>query len=62
MGGVRPQDIFESLSAFDKPVAAASLGQVYKAKLKSSGVSGNFIYLSSSIFLIFLHSCFLLHF
>ena len=41
MGGVRPEDVFESLSAFEKPVAAASLGQVYKAKLKSTGVTGD---------------------
>ena len=43
MGGLRPESVFESLAAFEKPVAAASLGQVYKAKLKSTGVSGYFL-------------------
>lgn len=29
--------VFESVTSFDSPIAAASLGQVYKAKLKSTG-------------------------
>ena len=32
---VEPATIFQSLKAFDEPIAAASLGQVYKAKLKN---------------------------
>jgi len=36
---VKLEDIFENLSDFNKPVAAASLGQVYKAHLKGSGVA-----------------------
>jgi predicted unusual protein kinase regulating ubiquinone biosynthesis (AarF/ABC1/UbiB family) len=35
--GTKPEDLFETINAFDKPVAAASLGQVYKARLKSTG-------------------------
>ena len=30
------EDVFEDVRAFDKPVAAASIGQVYKAKLKQT--------------------------
>ena len=29
------EDVFEDVSAFDEPVAAASIGQVYRARLKS---------------------------
>jgi predicted unusual protein kinase regulating ubiquinone biosynthesis (AarF/ABC1/UbiB family) len=36
--GTKPEDLFETINAFDKPVAAASLGQVYKARLKSTGI------------------------
>jgi predicted unusual protein kinase regulating ubiquinone biosynthesis (AarF/ABC1/UbiB family) len=43
LGPDKLEDIFESLSDFDKPVAAASLGQVYKAHLKGTGVAGTFI-------------------
>lgn len=43
LGPDKLEDIFESLSDFDKPVAAASLGQVYKAFLKGTGVAGIFI-------------------
>ena len=32
--GVKVEEVFQTLDAFDKPIAAASLGQVYKAKLK----------------------------
>ena len=31
------EDVFEDVSAFDEPVAAASIGQVYRAKLKVGG-------------------------
>jgi predicted unusual protein kinase regulating ubiquinone biosynthesis (AarF/ABC1/UbiB family) len=31
------EDVFEDVSAFDRPVAAASIGQVYRAKLKKGG-------------------------
>jgi aarF domain-containing kinase len=37
LGGQRLEDVFEDIRAFDSPVAAASIGQVYKAKLKASG-------------------------
>jgi predicted unusual protein kinase regulating ubiquinone biosynthesis (AarF/ABC1/UbiB family) len=37
LGGQRLEDVFEDVRAFDAPVAAASIGQVYKAKLKASG-------------------------
>jgi predicted unusual protein kinase regulating ubiquinone biosynthesis (AarF/ABC1/UbiB family) len=40
LGPAKLEDIFESLSDFKKPVAAASLGQVYKAYLKGTGVAG----------------------
>ena len=33
-------DIFDCLSAFEKPAVSAGLGQVYKAKLKSTGTMG----------------------
>ena len=53
MGGLRPETVFESLAAFEKPVAAASLGQVYKAKLKSTGVSGYFLLYSFQSHILF---------
>ena len=37
LGGQRLEDVFEDFRAFDSPVAAASIGQVYKAKLKVTG-------------------------
>lgn len=37
--GKKPEELFETLTAFEKPVAAASLGQVYKARLASTGVA-----------------------
>ena len=37
LGGRRLEDVFEDASAFDRPVAAASVGQVYRAKLKPGG-------------------------
>ena len=40
LSGQRLSELFEDLSAFDKPVAAASLGQVYKARLKKGGTAG----------------------
>ena len=39
-GAPAPEDIFESMAAFDAPVAAASIGQVYKARLKPGKVNG----------------------
>jgi ABC1 atypical kinase-like domain len=33
------EDVFESRAPFERPVAAASLGQVYKAKLREGGVT-----------------------
>ncbi|KAG5187551.1 protein kinase:ABC1 family [Tribonema minus] len=39
LGGARIEDVFESRAAFDRPVAAASLGQVYQAKLKQDGTT-----------------------
>lgn len=38
--GLRPKDVFESLDAFERPMAAASLGQVYKARLRQKGTPG----------------------
>ena len=35
--GVDLEDVFEDVSAFDEPVAAASIGQVYRARLKANG-------------------------
>ena len=35
--GYAASDVFVRLSDFDKPIAAASLGQVYRAELKGSG-------------------------
>jgi predicted unusual protein kinase regulating ubiquinone biosynthesis (AarF/ABC1/UbiB family) len=35
------KEVFESLDAFERPMAAASLGQVYKARLKQKGTPGN---------------------
>jgi len=35
--GKRLEDVFEDASAFDKPIAAASVGQVYKATMKDGG-------------------------
>ena len=35
---VNLEDVFEDVSAFDEPVAAASIGQVYRARLKANGV------------------------
>jgi predicted unusual protein kinase regulating ubiquinone biosynthesis (AarF/ABC1/UbiB family) len=35
---VRLEDVFEDVSCFDKPVAAASIGQVYKATLKKGAL------------------------
>ncbi|CAM9549029.1 unnamed protein product, partial [Hapterophycus canaliculatus] len=35
--GMPVGDAFESVASFDSPIAAASLGQVYKARLKSTG-------------------------
>ena len=37
LGGRRLEDVFEDASAFDRPVAAASVGQVYRATLKPGG-------------------------
>ena len=37
--GFTASDVFTSLEDFDKPIAAASLGQVYSATLKGSGQS-----------------------
>ena len=34
LGTSRLEDVFEDASVFDKPIAAASIGQVYKARLK----------------------------
>ena len=34
--GVDLEDVFEDVSAFDEPVAAASIGQVYRARLKAN--------------------------
>ena len=34
LGISRLEDVFEDVRAFDKPIAAASIGQVYKAKVK----------------------------
>jgi aarF domain-containing kinase len=39
-GAPPPEEIFESMSAFDTPVAAASIGQVYRARLKPGKVNG----------------------
>ena len=36
LGGLDLDDVFEDVGAFDAPVAAASIGQVYKAKLRES--------------------------
>ena len=36
LGGLDLEDVFEDVGAFDAPVAAASIGQVYKAKLRES--------------------------
>jgi aarF domain-containing kinase len=33
------EDVFESRAPFERPVAAASLGQVYKATLREGGVA-----------------------
>ena len=35
--GVDLEDVFADVSAFDEPVAAASIGQVYRARLKANG-------------------------
>jgi hypothetical protein len=35
---VRLEDVFEDVSCFDKPIAAASIGQVYKATLKKGAL------------------------
>ena len=35
---VKLEDVFEDVSVFDKPIAAASIGQVYKAKLKPNAL------------------------
>ena len=39
-GAPPPEEIFESMAAFDTPVAAASIGQVYRARLKPGKVNG----------------------
>ena len=35
---VRLEDVFEDVSCFDEPIAAASIGQVYKATLKKGAL------------------------
>ncbi|CAM9358813.1 unnamed protein product, partial [Phaeothamnion confervicola] len=35
--GAKLETVFADIAAFDRPLAAASLGQVYRAKLKSTG-------------------------
>jgi predicted unusual protein kinase regulating ubiquinone biosynthesis (AarF/ABC1/UbiB family) len=40
LGGLDLEDVFEDVGAFDAPVAAASIGQVYKAKLRESAPGG----------------------
>ena len=38
---VRLEDVFEDVSCFDKPIAAASIGQVYKATLKKGALKNS---------------------